>query len=113
MAFVWYLHKDAQALQLHVLQSKQLGSSNEGLTQELALTDAELSELQQQLSATRAQTFNMRCRGDQLSQEVSMLLRVSLAPRLSICQVEEVKRERGRCFHALAEPSCGMLRRIM
>ena len=104
------------AMLLHVLQSKQLGASNEGLTQELVLTDAELSELQQQISATRAQTLYIRSRGDQLSQEVSMRLRVSLPPKPTMPGGgwrKRGRRGRWRGSHALTEPRCGMLHWIM
>lgn len=91
------------------LQSKQLGTSNEGLTQELVLTNAELSELQQQISATRAQTLYIRSQGDQLSQEVSMLLRVSLTPKPSVPGGGRAGREGGRGGSHAVGMKCGML----
>ena len=70
--------------QHHVLQSKELEISNEGLLEELTLTDAEASKLQQQVVSVRVQTMYIRTLGDQLNQEMSMLQRVSFGLKLSM-----------------------------
>lgn len=65
-----------------MVQASELESSNSSLTDDIAMTDAELYKLREQLAGCRAQTVYTRTLTEQLREELSMLQRVSHAELL-------------------------------
>ena len=69
-----------------VVQASELEGDNSSLTRDIAMTTAELYELRGQVAGCRAQTLYTRTLTKQLSEELSMLQRVSPECMLSKCR---------------------------
>ena len=71
-----YCHQHLQCF-ITVMQSSELEASNKVLSRDVALVDSDMVRLKEKLAASRIQTLHTQALSNQLSQELTVLQRVS------------------------------------